>query len=192
MTVSPDEGMQLLQQRMAAGQFPLDEPADPAGGPEPDEVAGGELGIMVRLAAALEGNTAAVRAAGVRSRLDWSACHLIEIPPMQQAAAGTLDDPDRWGPNDGWVWQVMGVAVVLGAGGTSWSVWEDSANDPTNLQLTSAVSGRWEPSDYFMMPGSRLVYTSAGGGLTVCKGKAVEIAIDALPGYLGLRAAGRT
>lgn len=182
MTVSPDEGMMLLQQRMAAGQFTPAADDQPAGA----EV-GGELGIMVRLAAALDANTAAVRESTRAARFEWEQCHVITLAGNQSAAAGTLDDPDRQQPRAGFAWQVMGISFVLGAGATSFSVWEDSPLDPTNIVFSSTVSGRWEPSDYFMLPGTRLVYTSAGGGLTVGKGKAVEIALNALPAYLGLK-----
>lgn len=185
MTVSPDEGMMLLQQRMHARDV-----SGPAGS-VPAAEAGGELGIMVRLAAAIEDNTATMRAIGRANQRIWEQCHVITIPGGQLAGAGTLDDPDRFGPRAGFAWQVVGVTFALGAGTTSFSVYEDSAASPVNIVLTQAVSGRWEPSDYFLLPGSRLVYTSAGGGLTVGNGKAIEIGLDALPGYLGLKLAGR-
>lgn len=187
MSVSPDEGMMLLQQRMHARDVSAPEATPPAAGAE----ISGELGIMVRLAAALEANTAAIRVANRMAQISWEQCHPINIPPGQSNAAGTLDLADVWQPRAGYCWQVIGISFALGAGTTSFSVWEDSPNDPTNIVLTQAVSGRWEPDDYFMLPGSRLVYTSLGGGLTVSKGKAIEIALDALPGYLGLKIAGR-
>ena len=186
MTVSPDEGMMLLQQRMHRQDIAAPEAASPAAGAE----VGGELAIMVRLAAALESNAAAIRASAAPTQIAWEKCHPIPLHPLAQSAAGTLDD-ERWQPRQGWAWQIMGMAFTLGAGGTSYSVWEDSPNDPTNLQFSATVSGRWEPNDFFILPGSRLVFTSVGGGLTVCKGKAVEIALDSLPGYLGLKIAGK-
>jgi len=186
MTVSPDEGMMLLQQRMAGRHAVA--AADPAA---PDDAGGGGLDIMVRLAAAVEANTAEMRRGAKVAEWLWDQVHVISIPGNQSAVAGTLDDPDRWGPRAGFAWQVMGIPIVMGSGTTSWSVWEDSANDPTNIQLTQTVSGRWEPSDYFLTPNSRLVYTSVGGGITVGKGKAVEVALNALPGYLGLKLSGR-
>jgi hypothetical protein len=189
VSVSPDEGMMLLQQQMAATAAArgagAPDTAPAAGG---EAVAGGELGIMVRLAAALESNTAELQRQRSAAEMTWALVHPIEIPPQQSDAAGTLQDPDRWGPSQGWAWRIFGWTVVLGAGATSFSIWLDSPNDPTNLLFTSSVSGRWEPSHFYLMPQRQMVFTSVGGGLTVCKGQAAEIAINYLPGYLGLKA----
>lgn len=176
----------LLQQRMHRQDI-----AGPDTTPAAGAEAGGELAIMVRLAAALEANTGAIRVANRMQRIEWEQCHVINIPGEQINAAGTIDDPDRFGPRQGFVWQVLGIMLTLGTGATGFSIYEDSPNSPVNLQFSQTVSGRWEPDDYFMLPGSRLVYTSSGGGLTVSNGKAIEIAIDALPGYLGLKLTGR-
>lgn len=187
MSVSPDEGMMLLQQEMHRQDISAPAVVPPAAGAE----IGGELGIMVRLAAAIEDNTATMRAIGRANQRIWEQCHVITIPGGQLAAAGTLDDPDRFGPRPGFAWQVLGVMLQLGSGATGWSVYEDSPLGPLNIQFSQTVSGRWEPDDFFLLPGSRLVYTSTGGGLTVGNGKAIEIGLDALPGYLGLKLTGR-
>lgn len=185
MSVSPDEGMMLLQQRMHRSDIQAPDT------PEPGAEIGGELGIMVRLAAAIEANTATMRAAAAMARFDWEQCHPVELAGAQNGAAGVIDDPDRYGPRQGWVWQLMGWTVVLGSGTTSATVYEDSPNDPTNIAFSTTVSGRWEPSDYFILPGARFIWQSVGGGITLGKGKAIEIAVDTLPGYLGLRLSGR-
>jgi hypothetical protein len=187
VTVSPDEGMQLLTQRMTADRIVAG--ADGAGPDDPGgEQFGGEqlggaagLGIMVRLAAAMEASNAIARTRLAIDRLTWERGHPIEIPPGQLAAAGTLADPDRYGPSAGFAWRVLGIAFVLGAGATQFSVWLDSPNDPTNLVFQSAVSGRWEPAHFFLLPNRQLVYTCVGGGLTVCKGNAFEFAVSELP-----------
>jgi hypothetical protein len=176
VTVSPDEGMMLLQQRMAGDRAIA--AADPAA---PDDTGGGSLAIMVRLAAAIEANTATHRYIASREQIAWENSHLIEIPPGQLATAGTLDDPDRYGPRAGFAWRVLGISFILLAGTTSFTVWMDSPNDPTNEVFASTVSGRWEPSHFFLLPGRRLVYTSVGGGLTVSKGNAFEFSLDAVP-----------
>jgi hypothetical protein len=187
MSVSPDEGMQLLQQRYAAGDAGAPqyqpEPAAAAGA----GTAGGELGIMVRLAAALESNTAAINLKRAADDAAWVRVHPIEIAPQQNNAAGVLQDPDRWGPNDGWAWRIFGWTVVLGGGTTQANAYLDSVNDPTNLLFSTTVSGRWEPSHFYLMSGRQIVWQSVGGGITVCKGNGVEIGINDLPRYMGLK-----
>ena len=189
MSVSPDEGMQLLSQRYAANQAVAQAalPPEPHDGNMP---AASGLDIMARLAVALESNTAALTAQAARQRRfeeAWGRVAPIEIPPQQSQGAGTLQDPDRWGPGQGWAWRLFGWTVVLGAGTTAASVWLDSPNDPTNLLFTTGVSGRWEPSHFYLMPERNLVWTSVGGGITVCKGNAVQIAINDLPLYMGFK-----
>ena len=183
MSVSPDEGLQLLAQRYAADQATRQ--AAP-GEPSP-AASGGELDIMVRLAAALESNTAAMDRARAAADAAWVRVHPIPLRPQQSNAAQLLADPDGWGPQDGWAWRIFGWTVVLGAGTTSASAWLDSPNSPTNLLFTTGVSGRWEPSHFFMMPGTQIVWNSVGGGITVCQGNAAEIAINDLPRYMGLK-----
>jgi hypothetical protein len=163
---------------------PMEAPPRPAPGPAPG--AGAELDIMARLTVCLDGLTTAARqlaAARDRARLSWEECHLIDIPPAQSTAAGTIDPPDIWQPRAGWVWNILLLAGTLGASGTGMSVYRDAAV-PTNLLLGPVTSGLWEPKGLFLMPGRRLVWTSAGDALTVSTGIAVEIAIDKLPAYL--------
>lgn len=177
MSVAPDEGMMLLQQQMHRRDITAPEAASPAAGVE----VGADLGIMVRLAAAIESNTAVQRRV---ARINWELCHVINLPGAQTNAAGVIDDPDRWGPRQGWAWRLMGWTVILGSGTTSATIWEDSVNDPTNEAFSMTVSGRWEPSHYYLLPGSRFVWQSAGGGITLSKAKVVEFALDLLPQVL--------
>lgn len=176
MTIAPDQGM--------AGLFP--ERFAPPAAPGPGPALEGELDIGARLVLALDGMTAAARqlaAARQRSRLSWEECHLIDIPPAQSSAAGTIDQPDEWGPQAQWVWQILALPFTLGTGTSAAALYRDAAT-PVNLVLSQSTSGIFEPKGLFLMPGRRLLWASTGGGLTVCAGIAVEIAIDSLPAYL--------
>lgn len=195
MSVAPDEGMVLLQERMAAaqatraGRAPRD---DGGGGPgryelDGDAAPGGAQGggLEVLISATLAAGRSIERmAARFGQAVPWEVAHPIEIPGQQNNAAGVITDPDRLGPRDGWAWRVFGVGVQLGAGTTAWNVYYDSVNDPTNWIFGGSVSGRWEPSHFYLMPNRLLVYQSVGGGITVGKGCAVEIAVPFLPDYM--------
>lgn len=210
MTVNPDEGMQLLTQRMSASRHiaeaeaaPMERDTTPAGDFGGDQAAaadgggpglelGAVVGLMTRATTALERHTAAM----TRGRsTGWEHIHPVEIPPGPQTGKnipqGTppgvtffYDEPDLWGPADGWAWRINGWTLVLGTGATLWQVWYESPADPTNLVFSSNASGRWEPDRFYLMPGRRVVFTSNGGPLTVCKGIGEEIAIAFLPHYL--------
>lgn len=202
MTVNPDEGMQLLAQRMSGDRQIAEAEAAPSaafgpgpGAPEsggPGLELGAVVGLMARATTALEQHTAAMR----RGRsTGWEQIHPIELPPGPQvsrpipngAPAGVTafyTEPDLWGPADGWVWQINGWTFQLGPGATSFSIWYDSPGDPTNLIFTSTVGGRWEPDGFYLMPGRQLCFTSNGGPLVVCKGVAEEIAVGFLPHFL--------
>lgn len=182
MTVAPDEGMAELQRRMTAAQ--------PGAGAAAG--AGAGVDVFVRLAAALESNTDALTRRTAAGQWAWEHVHPAEAPGSQvntagANAAGTYAAPDLWGPRQGWAWRVGGVSVILGTGTTSFAIWQDSPGDPTNELFSSTVSGRWEPQRFIMLPGSFLVYTAVGGGITVGKMKVEEIAIAHLPRYLGFR-----
>lgn len=175
MTIRPDEAMgQMYPDRTGPG------------GPPAGPGAGLEVDVTARLAAAVDGLGLAARqlaAARLRSRLSWEECHVVDIPPGQSAAAGTIDQPDVWGPRQGWAWQVLLLPAVMGPAGTMMSLYRD-APLPTNVVLQKTVSGLFEPQKLILLPGRRLVWTSAGDGLTVGTGTAVEVAIDSLPAYL--------
>lgn len=211
MTVNPDEGMQLLTQRMtaqrheaAADRAALERDTDiggyghhsagtPAGDGKDVHAAGGvDLAAMIGL---FTRATAALEKSGKAKFVEWSHCHPIEIPPGPQVSrgvpngspAGTTSfytEADLWGPNDGYVWRVNGWTISLGAGATSFAIWYDSPADPTNLIFSSNVSGRWEPSRFFLMPGRTVCFTGVGGPLVVCKGTAEEMTVAFLPHYL--------
>lgn len=202
MSVAPDEGLQLLQQRMAAdaavryGQAPRD---DGGQGPGPYEHPAGDVpgaqggadgpgGLTFALSVMLQASRSLERLAGrlgnPHAPVPWEIAHPIEVPGRQIATAGIIQDPDILGPQDGWAWRVFGVFLQMGAGATSWAVYYDNVNDPTNQIFGQTVSGRWEPSHFYLMPNRQLVYQSIGGGLTVGKACAVEIAVPYLPAYM--------
>lgn len=205
MSVNPDEGMQLLTQRLAANRAVAsvgrdgstastipDSGGDELDGQAPGLELGAMFGMFARATRALEQANASMRNA--RST-GWDHIHPIEISPGSQTArvvpngspAGTsffYSEPDLWGPADTWAWRINGWTLVLGAGATSFSIWYDSSGDPTNLIFTSSVSGRWEPDRFFLMPGRNIAFSSVGGPLIVCKGIAEEMSVGFLPHYM--------
>lgn len=192
MTIAPDQGMSLLTKRMQGwwsrlGPQPGDGQDRPAAvQAEPAEHGGEgglsvEFGIMAKLAAALHRNSDVMQAAR-KPRVPWEAIHQVDIFPQANNAAGTLDDPDRWGPHAGWAWEITWLMLVLGAGATAVTVYRDAAI-PTNEMFTTAVTVRWEPRKTRLMPGSRLIVVSAGGGVSV-NGQAEEVALDWMPEHI--------
>ena len=156
----------------------------PAAGPAADGPAAG-LDVTAQLTLAVGGMERAARLLAARARLSWEQCHPIDIPPGQSKAPGVLDQPDVWGPHAGGnvAWHVLLLTAVLGPSGTLMTLYRD-APSPTNVVLQSTVSGLFEPRRLILMPGRRLVWSSAGDVLTVSTGIAVEVALDALPAYL--------
>jgi len=195
VSVAPDEGMQLMAQRFAANRITAE--AEPEADPG---AAGftGEFAVFGALAASLGSAAREMRAwrmSAAAAAADWDKVHPIEIPPGtgynlagQQNAAGTYDQPDSWQPGGGWAWQIFGWSIAFGVGTTSFSIWYDSPNDPSNIIIgPMATPGRWEPSDFYLMPNRRIVFTSVGGPLIIGKGSGAEIALDYLPRYIGLK-----
>lgn len=189
MTIAPDQGMALLRQKMAGWQRRLGpQPGDGQGKPAATETAEPdpdglsiELRIMARLAAALDRNSDQMEA-GRRPRIPWEAIHMVDIFPQANNAAGTLDDPDRWGPHDGFAWQVAWMTFTLGAGTTQVSVYRDVAASH-DLIFQTVSSALWEPHKTVLMPRQRIVVVSVGGGVTAA-GQAEEVAIEWLPEHL--------
>lgn len=168
MHVAPDQAMAQLY-----------------GGPPGQAAPVAELDVMARLTAAVDTLGAAARrlvAQQERARLSWEECHPVPIAPGELAEAGILQDPDRWGPRQGWAWVVTRLTGVLGAGGTAMTVYRD-APQPTSALLGPVGSGIWEPYELVLLPGQQLLWEAAGGGLVV-SGDATEVSLDALPRLL--------
>jgi len=184
-SLSPDAGMAQLAQAYAA------QAAGTAPGPDQPPAGGAELDVFARLTIALDRATDEMRRQRHAARKAWDHCHPVPLVPLSNNAAGTITDPDRWGPKEGWAWQVLRVSVVSNAtgGATAAALFDSTAamEGATQLQgftgTAGAFMGLWEPKGHFMLPGSQLVWTSTGGGITV-NGEAIEIALDWLPTYL--------
>jgi hypothetical protein len=180
MTVGPDEGMQLIAQRMAAhNATAAGTHADAAG--DPGAPGGGtELELMAGLAVALRANTRALEAPRRRG-IPWSIAHPIPLNPIASAQAGPLSD-ERWGPREGWAWHITAVCVVFGSGTTQATIYRDSQQAQYQRNQQS-VSFLWEPRGQYLLPQQTLCFSSVGGGITV-SGDAVEIDIGFLPDYI--------
>lgn len=159
--VSPDQGMPELLARMGGG------------GPDSGASVGADLwaGLAVSL------GTVAGELQRGRDERRWANAHPLNLPPAQSVAAGTLDPPDSWQPRQGWLWRIEELIIALGAGATQASVYRD-APTPINLLLQTSTGGLWEPKRLLIMPGSRLVVTSVGGGVTV-RIEGVEVSMAA-------------
>lgn len=171
MTVAPDQGMAELLARMHG-------PAD--GGQPPGPAA--DLDIMVRLAAALESNAAAVERQRRADDVNWELVHPVPLNPIVSNAAGPITD-ERWGPHDGWAWHVVRVTAVFGTGATSCIVYQDLPTANNQLQTLATTGVPWEPRALILMPGQLLVPAGQAGGVTV-NGQAIEIKLSYLPRYL--------
>ena len=174
----------LLAQRMSADRLTSEAGSEPT---EQELAAGGEAELAAALVFALRANTRAMQAPRrARPEIPWDACHPIPLNPMASNAAGFLGWGDeRWTPPAGFAWHVTEIAVVMGAGTTSWTLYRDGGQSGSAAFqfFQSQVSGLLEPRALILMPGNNLNFNSAGGGITV-SGLAVEVALDWLPAYL--------
>lgn len=170
--IPTDAGLQAITQQLSSGR--VTDEQNPKGG--------GELDIMAQLAVSLGTLNSELRR-GRRPQIPFEYCHPITLAPEQSSAAGSLSDPDRWGPKANWAWHITGLTVILGAGATQWTIYQDAAI-PTNTKVSNTVSGLWEPKGWFLLPQNQIVYGSTGGGIIVSVGSAIEIALDWLATYL--------
>lgn len=195
MSLAPDAGMSQLAADLArrsegAAATAAGMGADPAEGGG----ASAELEVMGRLAVALDGNSAELRASRAAARIPWEVCHPIPLNPITINAAGTAND-ERWEPREGWYWHITRISVQSNAasGATSAVAALDSvAAGMANLQsfppagstaAAAAFLGCWEPKGLIIGAGQRIIVTGTGGGL-IANGQAIEIYKDWLPTYL--------
>lgn len=182
MTVQPDQGLQLLSAQLQQGRHAAPQPAGT------EAAADLSIGAVIgRLTTAVQANTSAIERSWSLTQTRWKSLHPIDLAPAQTTTAGQVTNPpDGWGPQDGLAWRVFSWTVALGAGTTSASVYRDAVV-PNNLLFQFNGSGLWEPTHTYLLPGQQLVWNSVGGGITLSGGRGLEIALDELPRYLGLK-----
>lgn len=188
--IRPDEGMgallaRLQQHARSGAAIPEQAPAPPGpdlGGGGLELEAGAGAGIVLRLGNVLDALATELERQRSRDLGSWRVIHPIQIPPGQSAAAGILEDPDRWGPRAGWAWLVTRLTGTLATGGVSMTIYRDAAI-PTNTLLGPVGGGTWEPKSCILLPGQQLVWQSVGAGIAV-DGEGIEIALDWLPRFL--------
>jgi len=183
VTIAPDQGMRYL----FAGARPGPDPAPAPAAPPAGAAAGAELDIAGRLVLVLDGLAAATRnlerAARARQHA-WESCHVVQITPNVTVTQpnGTLliDDPDRWGPRQGWAWCITRLTIVMASGATA-TVYRDAPTSG-NEMLPSVTAGTWEPKGAILLPGQRMVVLASAAA--VVNGDAVEMPLDMLPAFL--------
>lgn len=181
MRVNPDEGMQLITQRMAADR--ITDGAGPETSPAGLEL-DADINFVLALRSAVEANTRALR--GPRPRIPWEACHPVPLNPINLSAGATGSD-ERWEPREGVAWHVVRVGVVSQTA-TAAAVFRDTpAAGAWQVQAFTMAAGAfaapWEPRGLILLPGQRLVWTATGGTATV-NGDAIEVDLDWLATYL--------
>jgi hypothetical protein len=99
---------------------------------------------------------------------NWEAVIPAELPALVSTAAGTIDPVQTaWTPDRNYYYDFRTVTFVFGAGTTSVIVYRDLP-DPSNEVIQVTTSGVWEPRQCIVKPGGhRLVFVSAGGGVTI-------------------------
>jgi len=131
-----------------------------------------------RLAAAVERQVA-------QQALITRAVHPIAVPAAAIAGNGTIDDPMKFGPRDGYAWDMKRVTAASFTAGTV-AVYKNAVADANQL-FTFTSAGTWwiTGNDMILMPGDRLLFVGAGitGNITI-SGDAIQVELAWLGAYL--------
>jgi len=144
--------------------------------------------LEVTLGALADGLNALVDDKRSRPQQLWNAVRPVPILAGQvplTAGAGTLDVPDRYGPMDGYWWDVRRLSAWGFTAGTV-NVY---LNDPSGLgELLASFSqaGQYTWSGQVLLsPQDRFVVIASGiTGIVSVAGQAIEVSAQALPDYL--------
>ena len=120
-----------------------------------------------------------------RRRRFATSLHMVNVPALQiDAASKTLDMADLLGPRTGKMWDITWMSCATFTGGTV-SVWKNAAQD-TNLRFNFVQAGVWEPSQFLLGRGDRMLIgsNSAFTGTANIAFEAVEFDEWLLPDYL--------
>jgi len=106
----------------------------------------------------------------------------VSLTGSAGSLTGTLDMPQLMQPPSGDVWQMVGVSAW---GFTTGSVDVYLNNTAGDLEFVFTSAGLWEPSDYYLTPGNRLVYSASGiTGTVTIKHRYIRIAAEIMGPYL--------
>lgn len=125
------------------------------------------------------------KAARVRPRIPWEACHPVgPIGAVTLAAgAGTYDAADMLGPHDPYWWDLRRFAVWGFTAGTV-QLWKNSAAG-TQLGALNAIGNITWSTQELMAPRDRLIIVASGiTGNVNFEVRAVEVESAWLPEYL--------
>jgi len=163
----------------AAGKPALTGEYHPDGGPE-------LTGLLAELAVTLGSLKQAVN--GDRPRkpvIPWEACHPVPILGTVQltAGAGTLDQPDMYGPKDPYWWDLRSLGVWGFTAGTV-TVFLNSANGQQLAAASTPGEFDWS-AQRILGPRDRLIFVAAGiTGTAQLGGQAIEVETSWLAEYL--------
>ncbi len=149
---------------------------------EPDDSGFG--GILADLTLAV-GSLRESMSRGARPRIPWEACR--PVPLLGRIAlsggAGTLDQPDLYGPKDPYWWDLRTVAVWGFTAGTI-TLYLNDTNGQQLGQTTVPGEFTWS-AQKILGPRDRLLFGATGvTGSVNITGQAIEVAAGWLPEYL--------
>lgn len=128
---------------------------------------------------------AAAAAGPPRPRIPWAACHPVPILGgiLLTSGAGTLDQPDMYGPKDPYWWDLRDLAVWGFTAGTV-TVYLNSTTGGFIAQTSTPGDFTWS-AQKLLAPRDRLIFVAAGvTGSVQFGGQAIEIETAWLPEYL--------
>lgn len=134
-------------------------------------------------AKAAEGAAAAT--GGPRPRIPWAACHPVPIMGaiLITAGAGTLDQPDMYGPKDPYWWDLRDISLWGWSAGTV-TLYKNSTSGTILAQATVPGNFTWSKNK-ILGPRDRLLFGATGiTGSVQFEGQAIEVETSWLPEYI--------
>lgn len=146
-------------------------------------------GAKANAAATLEVSLGRVAAAlEKQERRNERLYQLLHLAPITGAmilagGAGTLDQADRYGPKDGYLWDLRRVTVSGFTAGTV-TMYRNDTNGAQLAQWTTPGEWTWSTAQWLKMR-DRLIWVATGiTGTVVIDGEAIEVSNQVLPEYL--------
>lgn len=120
-----------------------------------------------------------------RPRVPWLSCHPVPILGAIQlaAGAGTLDQPDMYGPKDPYWWDLRRLTLWGWTAGTV-TVYLNNPNGTPLATATTPGEFTWS-AQHLLTPRDRMVFSATGiTGTVEIDGQAIEIETPWLSDYL--------